>query len=93
MAPEPVLRRHKDRDPALICRPALGYGLCEVLEPEGGERGVEIIPCADAPYRCDGFDPADWPPGEIPDFSPFREWERRAAGDGGSETAATREAG
>ena len=25
--------RHADHDPALICRPALGYGLCEVLEP------------------------------------------------------------
>ena len=34
---EPVLRRHADHDPALICRPALGYGLCEVLGDE--ERG------------------------------------------------------
>ena len=32
-----VLRRHADHDPILICRPALGYGLCEVLEPEDGE--------------------------------------------------------
>lgn len=32
---------------------------------------VEVIPCTDTPYRCDGFDPADWP-GGIPDFSPFR---------------------
>jgi len=29
---EPVLRRHADHDPDLICRPALGYGLCEVLD-------------------------------------------------------------
>ena len=29
-----VLRRHADHDPTLICRPALGYGLCEVL-PDG----------------------------------------------------------
>ena len=28
------LARHEDHDPVLICRPALGYGLCEVLEPE-----------------------------------------------------------
>ena len=28
------LTRHADHDPALICRPALGYGLCEVL-PDG----------------------------------------------------------
>jgi hypothetical protein len=32
--PEPVLRRHKDHDPSLICRPAFGNGLCEVL-PDG----------------------------------------------------------
>ena len=31
-----VLRRHADHDPWMICRPALGYGLCEVLEPDGG---------------------------------------------------------
>lgn len=30
---EPKLTRHADHDPSLICRPALGYGLCEVLEP------------------------------------------------------------
>ena len=30
--PEPVVTRHADHDPSLICRPALGYGLCEVLE-------------------------------------------------------------
>jgi hypothetical protein len=29
----PKLTRHADHDPGLICRPALGYGLCEVLEP------------------------------------------------------------
>jgi len=41
-APEPVLRRHADHDPSLICRPALGYGLCEVLgyEERGDEEGV-----------------------------------------------------
>jgi hypothetical protein len=26
------LTRHADHDPSLICRPALGYGLCEVME-------------------------------------------------------------
>ncbi len=32
------LTRHADHDPVLICRPALGYGLCELLEPdEDGE--------------------------------------------------------
>jgi len=25
----------------------------------------EVVPCADTPYRCDGFDPADWP-GDVP---------------------------
>ena len=25
-----------DHDPGLICRPAFGYGLCEVLEGEDG---------------------------------------------------------
>jgi hypothetical protein len=40
---------------------------------------IEVIPCADVPYRCDGFDPADWE-GEVPDFSPFREWEKRVQG-------------
>jgi hypothetical protein len=34
--PEPVVRRHADHDPSLTCRPALGYGLCEVLGDEGG---------------------------------------------------------
>ena len=37
--PEPVVRVHKDHDPSLVCRPALGYGLCEVLGDE--ERGDE----------------------------------------------------
>ena len=36
MPPEPVVRRHADHDPSLICRPALGYGLCEVLEVKDG---------------------------------------------------------
>jgi hypothetical protein len=34
MQPEPVVQRHADHDPSLICRPALGYGLCEVLGDE-----------------------------------------------------------
>jgi hypothetical protein len=38
MQPDPVLRRHGDHDPALICRPA-GYGLCEVLPG-----GVDVRP-------------------------------------------------
>jgi hypothetical protein len=45
-------------------------------QPEVGEHAVEVIPCAGTPYRCDGFDPADWPPGEVPDFKLFRELER-----------------
>ena len=33
--PEPVLSRHSDHDPAIVCRPALGASvLCEVL-PDG----------------------------------------------------------
>ena len=36
MSDRPVkLTRHADHDPGLTCRPALGYGLCEVLEPAG----------------------------------------------------------
>ena len=45
-------------------------------DPGPGERVTEVIPCAGTPYRCEGFDPDDWPPGEVPDFSLFREWER-----------------
>ena len=30
------LTRHADHDPGVICRPAFGYGLCEVLEIEAG---------------------------------------------------------
>jgi hypothetical protein len=37
------LRRHGDHDPSLICRPALGYGLCEVL-PDG----VDVKPWREA---------------------------------------------
>jgi hypothetical protein len=58
MQPEPVLRRHADHDPSLICRPALGYGLCEVLpdgvdvrpwrevlgDEERGEEGERYVP-------------------------------------------------
>jgi hypothetical protein len=47
---------------------------------ETDRRAVEIIPCADVPYTCDGFDPADWPQGKIPDFTLFREWEARQEG-------------
>jgi hypothetical protein len=32
---------------------------------------IEVIPCAGVPYRCDGFDPADWE-GDVPDLSQFR---------------------
>ncbi len=33
MTDRPVkLTRHADHDPSLICRPALGYGLCEVAD-------------------------------------------------------------
>ena len=32
---EPRLTRHRDHDPSLICRPAFGYGLCEVLGDDG----------------------------------------------------------
>lgn len=46
MQPEPVVRRHADHDPSLICRPALGRGLCEVLELEDRE----------AAMWCDSFD-------------------------------------
>lgn len=35
--------------------------------------------CGAVPYTCDGFDPADWPDGAVPDMSLFREWERRQA--------------
>lgn len=47
--PEPVLSRHSDHDPALICRPALGYGLREVLEPKG--TGLWVCYCGEiAPW-------------------------------------------
>jgi hypothetical protein len=43
--------------------------LDEAREHAGdGGHVVEVFPCADTPYRCDGFDPADWP-GDVPDFS------------------------
>ena len=39
------LTRHADHDPLAICRPALGYGLCEVLKPaDGGELNRETRP-------------------------------------------------
>lgn len=33
----PRLWKHADHDPGLICRPAFGRGLCEVLEADGGD--------------------------------------------------------
>jgi hypothetical protein len=45
--PEIPLRRHADHDPGLICRPALGYGLCELLEPDEGD-GSEIAATEEA---------------------------------------------
>ncbi len=50
--------------------PADPVAACLAAVCERSDAAV-VIPCADAPYRCDGFDPADWP-GKIPDFSPFR---------------------
>ena len=47
MPPErPVkLTKHADHDPVLICRPALGYGLCEVLgDEERSEEGEHNVP-------------------------------------------------
>jgi hypothetical protein len=44
------------------------------------QAAVEIIPCVDTPYRCDGFDPADWP-GDVPDFSAFAFLNREEAPD------------
>ena len=35
-------------------------------------RKVSVIRCAGTPYRCDGFDPKDWPDGKAPDFSLVR---------------------
>ena len=46
------LTRHADHDPGLICRPALGYGLCEVLGDE--ERSDEETPGGD--YDVWGLD-------------------------------------
>ena len=45
--PVPRLTRHSDHDPGLICRPAFGRGLCEVLEPrddDGDDPGSERAP-------------------------------------------------
>jgi hypothetical protein len=43
---EYVLRRHADHDPSLTCRPALGYGLCEVLGDEETEgTGLWVCYC------------------------------------------------
>jgi hypothetical protein len=42
--PEPPVRRHADHDPSLICRPAFGYGLCEVLELAPGLEPAAVPP-------------------------------------------------
>ena len=41
--PEPPVKltRHADHDPSLICRPALGYGLCELLEVKDDSDGED----------------------------------------------------
>ncbi|HEV2451639.1 MAG TPA: hypothetical protein VGS62_06915 [Streptosporangiaceae bacterium] len=42
MPDRPVkLTRHADHDPDLICRPAFGRGLCEVLEVKDGSEDEE----------------------------------------------------
>ena len=48
MQPEPAprpravrLTRHGDHDPTLICRPAFGYGLCEIWEVKYGDEEDE----------------------------------------------------
>jgi hypothetical protein len=38
------LTRHADHDPVLICRPALGYGLCEVLTCRIDWRALDLEP-------------------------------------------------
>lgn len=48
-----------EREPDGDIRPALGEAL------------ATTIVCGDAPYTCDGFDPADWPEGQVPDLSSF----------------------
>ncbi len=53
MPPEPV--RHADHDPAVICRPALGHGLCE---PAGRLTAViHCHVCGDVP--CDSAEEAE----------------------------------
>ena len=72
-----IVREH----PGSLCGSRLASGAAGAL-PLARPRSswaspvIEILPCAGVPYRCDGFDPADWPGGEVPDFSLFREWER-----------------
>jgi hypothetical protein len=41
MTADLILCRHADHDPSLTCRPALGYGLCEVLEEDGSDEDKE----------------------------------------------------
>jgi hypothetical protein len=43
----------------------------------GTARMAEVFICPGVPYTCDGFDPADWEPGRIPDFTLVREWEAK----------------
>jgi hypothetical protein len=44
------------------CVPSCRYGRMHAADT--GQ--AQVIPCADVPYRCDGFDPADWPRSEVP---------------------------
>ncbi len=37
MPDSPRLTRHADHDPSLTCRPALGYGLCEIAVRQPGQ--------------------------------------------------------
>ena len=54
MQPEPVLRRHADHDPGLICRPALGAsGLCEVLETGGEAAAPVMLTVAGKRFACE----------------------------------------
>ena len=52
-----TLTRHGDHDPSLICRPALGYGLCEVL-PDGVDIRPWRVVTADEERSDEGNDDA-----------------------------------
>ena len=47
------LTRHADHDPSLICRPALGYGLGEVLEVKDGSDGMSMTPAPRCRRCCE----------------------------------------